>query len=216
VFLDEVGSMPVTLQAKLLRVLQEREIERIGDEKTIEVDVRVVAATNQPLSSLVSRGEFRDDLYYRLNVVPIHLPPLRDRTGDIPLLVRHFAHKYAGGADVRLTAAAVSAMEQYTWPGNVRELENFCERVILMRSRDTINEKAVRAALEALEGERPSSSRAVATTLPEMERQAIVEALEAAGGNQSRAARMLGIPRHVLLYRLKKFGIDASGGNKKR
>jgi two-component system NtrC family response regulator len=208
-FLDEIGAMPLTLQAKLLRALQEREIERVGDEKTIAVDVRVIAATNRSLPALIGRGEFRDDLYYRLNVVPLELPPLRDRTSDISLLARHFAQKSAtaSGTAVEFTASALRALELYDWPGNVRELENFCERVVLMRSGDKIGEKAVRRQLDSLEESARQTSRASSATLPEIERRAIVDALEDAGWNRSLAARKLGIPRHVLLYRMKKFAI---------
>jgi two-component system NtrC family response regulator len=211
VFLDEIGAMPLTLQAKLLRVLQEKEIERVGDEKTIEVDVRVIAATNRLLPDLIARGEFRDDLFYRLNVVPVDIPPLRERVTDIPLLVRHFAAKSnsasPGGAPVAFGAGALRAMEDYAWPGNVRELENFCERVILMRTSERITEKTVRQYLESLDETAERMATKSNATLPEIERQAIVDALEAVGWNQSHAARRLGIPRHVLLYRLKKFGI---------
>jgi DNA-binding NtrC family response regulator len=210
IFLDEIGAMPFALQAKLLRALQEREIERIGDDRTIEVDVRVVAATNQSLPRLIERGEFRDDLFYRLNVVPIQLPPLRERQADIPPLVAHFVGKFAADERVSFSAQALAAMREYAWPGNVRELENFCERVILMRATDVIDERSVREHLDVLAGENPAAPRDEGATLPEIERRAIVEALRASGGNQSRAARMLGVPRHVLLYRLKKFGIDAS------
>jgi two-component system NtrC family response regulator len=208
VFLDEIGALPMTLQAKLLRVLQEHEVDRIGGDRTIEVDVRVVAATNQSLPSMITRGEFREDLYYRLNVVPIALPPLRERLADIDPLVRHFTAKF-GATGTTFTAEALAALAEYRWPGNVRELENVCERIILMRAAEVIDETVVRTQLTVLENERPEA-RPPTTTLPEMERQAIVDALAAAEGNQSRAARALGIPRHVLLYRLKKFGIDPS------
>jgi two-component system NtrC family response regulator len=217
VFLDEIGSMPLTLQAKLLRVLQEKEIERIGDDKTMQVDVRVIAATNRSLPQLIARGEFRDDLFYRLNVVPVLLPPLRERVTDIPLLVGHFAEKAAtppateGGSPVEFTAGALKAMEEYHWPGNVRELENFCERVILMKSGDKVGEKTARRHLEALKETTEPVTASAGATLPEIERHAIVDALETAGWNQSLAARRLGIPRHVLLYRLKKFGILPPG-----
>jgi len=208
VFLDEIGSMPPGLQAKLLRVLQEREIERVGSEGSSPVDVRVIAATNRSLPELIGRGEFRDDLYYRLNVVPLDLPPLRERGSDIQLLARHFATKHSsGGSPVVFSPGALRAMAEYSWPGNVRELENFCERTILMRSGDKIGEQTVRRHLEALAETAEQSARVSNETLVDIERRAIVEALEAAGWNQSLAARRLGIPRHVLLYRLKKFAI---------
>jgi DNA-binding NtrC family response regulator len=216
IFLDEIGSMALTLQAKLLRVLQEKEIEKVGGEKTIMVDGRVIAATNQSLPELIARGEFRDDLYYRLNVVPLHLPPLRERVSDIPLLVRHFAEKHSAGREpAEFTARALKALERHSWPGNVRELENFCERVILMRSGDKIGEKTVLENLASLRQVAEAVSSQKNATLPELERQAIIDALEAEGGNQSRAARRLGIPRHVLLYRVKKFGIPVSAGRRR-
>ncbi len=201
-FLDEIGSMPVHLQAKLLRALQEREIERVGDEHTIEVDVRVVAATNRSLPSLVAAGEFREDLFYRLNVVPVHVPALRERRGDVPLLVTHFVDRFAAGGRITVTPGAMESLERHRWPGNVRELENFCERAVLMRSRDVIDEDAVASQLSALAREAPGGP-----SLRDIERTAVVEALRASGWNRSRAARRLGVPRHILLYRIKKFGI---------
>jgi DNA-binding NtrC family response regulator len=204
-FLDEIGSMPIQLQAKLLRALQEREIERVGDERTIEVDVRVIAATNRSLPALIASGEFREDLFYRLNVVPILVPPLRERRGDIPLLAKYFVDRFAGDARVVVTREAMDALERHRWPGNVRELENFCERVVLMRSRDTIDADAVAAQLSTLARETPG---AAGPTLRDIERTAVLEALRASGWNRSRAARRLGVPRHILLYRIKKFGIE--------
>jgi len=212
-FLDEIGSMPVHLQAKLLRALQEREIERVGGDGPVQLDVRVVAATNRPLATLVSSGAFREDLFYRLNVVPVRIPPLRERTGDIPLLARHFVARFAGEAAVTLTPDALAALEGYRWPGNVRELENFCERAVLMRASNRIDAASLAAPLAALASEAPA---APGTTLPDIERAAIVAALRAAGWNRSRAARRLGIARHILLYRMKKFGIvpeDESGAD---
>src|SRR5262249_22341147 len=134
-FLDEVGDIPPELQAKLLRVLQEQEFERLGGTKTLKVDVRLIAATNRALADLVAEGRFRPDLFYRLNVFPIRLPPLRERTGDIPLLVRYFVAEYARKLNRHITGipdAALGAMARYPWPGNVRELENFIERCVLL------------------------------------------------------------------------------------
>jgi len=201
-FLDEIGSMPVHLQAKLLRALQEREIERVGDERTIEVDVRVIVATNRSLPGLVAAGEFREDLFYRLNVVPVTVPPLRERRGDIPLLVQYFVDRFAGDARVTVTCAALEALGRHRWPGNVRELENFCERAVLMRTHDTIDEDAVTGQLSTLSHGAPGGP-----SLRDIERAAVVDALRASGWNRSRAARRLGVPRHILLYRIKKFGI---------
>jgi DNA-binding NtrC family response regulator len=205
-FLDEIGSMPLSLQAKLLRALQEKEVERIGEEKATAVDVRIVAATNRNLPELIRSGKFREDLFYRLNVVPIHLPPLRERMSDIPLLVRHFTAKYAPTSSVTFTKAAMAMLDKHDWPGNVRELENFCERLILMRAKEVISEDEVRSQLEEVSKEQSVFS-APSFTLPELERQAIMNALSKSYWNQSQAARMLGIPRHVLLYRMKKFNI---------
>jgi two-component system NtrC family response regulator len=202
-FLDEIGSMPVQLQAKLLRALQEREIERVGDEKMIEVDVRVIAATNRSLPVLIAAGEFREDLYYRLNVVPIRLPALRERVGDIPILAKHFVARFAGEARVNVTPAGLDALASYRWPGNVRELENFCERIVLMRSGSAIDEAMVDHHLTAMAGDAAPST----ATLREIERAAVLDALRSSGWNQSRAARRLGVPRHILLYRMKKFDI---------
>ena len=204
-FLDEIGSMPVTLQAKLLRALQEREIERVGDEKTTVVDVRVLAATNRALPALIAQGLFREDLYYRLNVVPVRLPALRERTGDIPVLAKHFIAQFAGEAKVSISRGALDALSRYRWPGNVRELENFCERIVLMRSGAVIDETMVERYLSALAGDAAPST----ATLREIERAAVLDALRSSGWNQSRAARRLGVPRHILLYRMKKFEIRA-------
>ena len=203
-FLDEIGSMPVTLQAKLLRALQEREIERVGDEKTTVVDVRVLAATNRALPALIAQGLFREDLYYRLNVVPVRLPALRERTGDIPVLAKHFIAQFAGEAKVSISRGALDALSRYRWPGNVRELENFCERIVLMRAGSSIDEAVVERHLAAMAGDAVPAT----ATLPEMERAAVLDALRASGWNQSRAARRLGVPRHVLLYRMKKYSIE--------
>ncbi|MFQ5510233.1 MAG: sigma-54-dependent transcriptional regulator [Candidatus Krumholzibacteriia bacterium] len=212
-FLDEIGSLSLPLQAKLLRALQEKEVERVGDERPATVDVRVIAATNRPLPELIGSGEFREDLYYRLNVVRIEVPPLRDRASDIRLLVGHFTKKYAAERDVAFTDGAVRVLEHYDWPGNVRELENFCERTILMSKENEIRESTVREHIGAMSREQdamspvPAATQAGSVSLPEMERQAVLDALVSCDWNQSRAARMLGVPRHVLIYRVKKFGI---------
>jgi DNA-binding NtrC family response regulator len=174
--------------------------------------VRIIAATNRALAPLVASGEFREDLFYRLNVVPVRVPPLRERAGDLPLLVRHFVAKFAGGK-VTVTREALEALERYRWPGNVRELENFCERIVLMRSHDVIDGAVIVAELAALERETPA---AIGATLHEIERTAIVDALRASGWNRSRAARRLGVARHILLYRIKKFDIRDEGESTSR
>ncbi|NIM18796.1 MAG: response regulator [Candidatus Latescibacteria bacterium] len=206
-FLDEIGSMPLNLQAKILRALQEKEIERVGDDRLSIVDVRIIAATNRPLTELISKGEFREDLFYRLNVVPLRIPPLRERMSDIPLLVRHFMKKITGGSKVAFTKKAIEVLNSYSWPGNVRELENFCERLILMRSRDTIDETAVKEQLAIISRELAKTTSNEIRTLPELEKRLVVDTLDSCGWNQTQAAKLLGIPRHVLIYRMKKFGI---------
>jgi DNA-binding NtrC family response regulator len=207
IFLDEIGSLPKPLQAKLLRAVQEKEIQRVGGEETETVDVRVIAATNRPLPDLIRKGEFREDLFYRLNVVPLVIPPLRERVSDIPLLVAHFSRRFAGARRVTFAPEAIEILRSYTWPGNVRELENFCERIILMTPGDEIGAPEVKAQIDAMADEHVATAPAATLTLPEVERRAVLDALARAGWNQTRAARLLGVPRHVLLYRMKKFGI---------
>jgi two-component system NtrC family response regulator len=208
VFLDEIGSLPLSLQAKLLRAVQEKEVQRVGSEEPMVVDVRVVAATNRPLPELIRKGEFREDLFYRLNVVPLTLPPLRERVSDIPLLVAHFARKLGGGRNVSFSAEALKTLQTYPWPGNVRELENFCERIILMTTGNRIGTSEVKGQLDLMAKEQGDFAPPVQMTLPEIEKRAVVDALVRSNWNQTRAARLLGIPRHVLLYRMKKFDIS--------
>jgi two-component system NtrC family response regulator len=207
IFLDEIGSLPRGLQAKLLRALQEGEIQRVGGEATEIVDVRVIAATNRPLPELIRNGEFREDLFYRLNVVPIALPPLRDRMSDIPALVAHFSRKFGGHRTLTFSEEAMKLLQAYHWPGNVRELANFCERICLLTAGDRIELSAVKAQIDLMAREQGGMARPEQMTLPEIEKQAVLDALARCHWNQTRAARALGIPRHVLLYRMKKFHI---------
>jgi len=206
-FLDEVGELPFELQAKLLRALQEKEVEPVGGGPR-RVDVRVVAASNRDLEAAKAEGKFRDDLYYRLAVIPIHLPPLRERRDDIPLLVRHFLAKHDVGG-LRLSAAVLEHLERYDWPGNVRELENAVERMILLRRGEGIEVEDLPAGLSS----KPSGPRGVlhlpadGYPLEDLEREAILEALERHHGNQTRAAAFLRIPRHVLIYRMEKYNL---------
>ncbi|WP_121011784.1 sigma-54 interaction domain-containing protein [Hydrogenivirga caldilitoris] len=210
VFLDEIGDMPLTLQAKILRVLQDREIEKLGGEKTIRVDVRIIAATNKNLHTLVNEGKFREDLYYRLNVVPVHVPPLRERKEDIPLLLEHFLQTYNSryGKKVRLSPDAVEALVEYNWPGNIRELENAVERLVVMhdgtvRSQDLPPHILAYRRRTALEGLSNLPDRLQAS-----EREKIIEALETTGYVKSRAAKLLGYTLRQLDYRIKKYGIE--------
>src|SRR5438876_762384 len=210
IFLDEVGDIPLELQPKLLRVLQEQEFERLGSTRTKRVDVRVVAATNRNLEEMVAAGTFRNDLYYRLDVFPITLPPLRERPEDIPPLVRYFVQKFARRMNKRIEtipADAMTALSHYAWPGNVRELENAVERAVILTSGP---------ALRVLMSEFPARAVAPsggAATLEATEREAILRALHETnwvlGGPQGAAAR-LGLKRTTLQSRIQKLGIDRS------
>jgi two-component system NtrC family response regulator len=208
-FLDEVGELPVELQPKLLRALQERTVEPVGSTAPQRLDVRVVAATNADLEQAIATGQFRDDLYYRLAVIPVHLPPLRERGEDIPLLVRHFAAKH-GGQAVTFTPATLEALQRYPWPGNVRELENTVERLLIMRNGDVIDAGELP---DKFRGKGVSSGGVVINLPPEgysleqLEREIVVAALEQNAWNQTAAARFLRIPRHTLIYRMEKYHI---------
>ena len=208
--LDEIGDMPTMLQAKLLRCLESGEVDPVGSVAAVAVDVRVIASTNVDLDARVAAGEFREDLYYRLNVIPIHLPSLRQRPEDIPLLADHFLEEMAGTV-VTVDAAAREAMLAYPWPGNVRELKNLCRRLALLARSETIGlaelPEAIRGGTRGQVSAGGEAIAPVATTLPEMERAMVVRALEDHHWNKSAAARALGIPRHVLLYRIQKYGI---------
>ncbi len=212
--LDEVGELPLELQPKLLRALQERTIEAVGGGREIKLDVRIVAATNRDLEQQVADASFREDLFYRLCVIPIHLPPLRQRRDDIPLLLRHFCKKY-GASQVAFDQASLAALTGYGWPGNVRELENCVERLLIMRDCDTITLPDLPEKIRTRSGE-PGASRSSSNvinlpdegySLEQLEREVVVQALERNGWNQTGAARFLRIPRHTLIYRMEKYGI---------
>ena len=223
-FLDEVGDLPSDVQVKLLRVLQEREFERVGGSETIKVDVRVVSATHRDLEKQIADGTFREDLYYRLNVFPIVLPPLRERSSDIAVLAEHFVQKYApaAGKPVRgLDPSAVAALTGYSWPGNVRELENVIERALILArgneltaadlefTRRPSGAAPAAAAQVVTAGARPADGgRPLAERLQEQERTAIVAAIDTAQGNIAHAARALGINRSTLYYRMRKHGLE--------
>jgi two-component system NtrC family response regulator len=215
IFLDEIGDIDPDLQKKLLRVLQEHEIDKVGDQTPRPVDVRVIAATNQPLADLVEKGLFRKDLYFRLNVLPIALPPLRERREDIPLLVSHFLERF-GASGVKVTDAAMAALDAHEWPGNVRELENTIERALILRKEKSVIDagdivlSSVKLKTEGPAGktiEIPESG----IVLGDVERSLIVEALRKTGGNQSAAARLLGITRQTLIYRIQKYSLGPPG-----
>jgi two-component system, NtrC family, response regulator AtoC len=207
VFLDEIGDVPASIQVKLLRVLQEREFERLGSNKTLHTDVRVVAATNVDLRAALEQGTFREDLYYRLNVVPINIPPLRERKDDIPYLVEHFATKYNG----QISEGALERLMSYHWPGNVRELENVLERSILLAQGPRVEAEDIKIEMGAARTRPASSADAFlpeGMTLDQYEQSIIREALKSADGNKSQAARLLGLTRNALRYRLAQMGIE--------
>ncbi|GBD94704.1 transcriptional regulatory protein ZraR [bacterium BMS3Abin05] len=208
-FLDEIGDLKVDLQAKLLRVLQEREIERVGENRPISVDVRIVAATNKNLDQMVAEGSFREDLYYRLRVLPIEIPPLRERREDIVPLVHHFIQKHGNGVKYKIDPDVLTFLEAYDWPGNVRELENVIERVIVLSPDQRISSNLLAQEVRTGKGTRAFSA-VPRETLPEIEKQAIENALQKSHGNKTRAAEFLGIPRHVLLYRMKKYEVGVN------
>jgi two-component system NtrC family response regulator len=209
-FLDEIGDLPRQTQVKLLRVLQEQAFQRLGGTRTIEVDVRVVAATNRDLEAMVGAGEFRDDLYYRLNVVSIEIPPLRQRREDIPLLVDHFLRRFAaeGGSEVKtVSREAMDRLLKHSYPGNVRELENLVHRAVVLARGPSVTTADLPLHVSELEHEAPRATGSLVERLAELERALLVEALTEADGVQTRAARALGISERHLRYRLKKHGI---------
>jgi len=207
-FLDEVGDIPLELQPKLLRVVQEQEFERLGSTRTQRVDVRLVAATNRNLEEMVGDKQFREDLYFRLNVFPIRIPPLRERAGDIPLLVRHFVDKYAQRMNKQIETIpeeAMAALCRYSWPGNIRELQNFIERAVILTPGSVLQ-----IQIDELQSSRPIAST-VSGTLEDVERQRILEALRETGaviGGQQGAAARLGLKRTTLLSKMQKLGIS--------
>ncbi len=209
VFLDEIGDMPLSLQPKILRVLQEKEIERIGGEKTIKVDVRIIAATNRDLKKLVDEGKFREDLYYRLNVIPIYIPSLRERKEDIPLLVEYFLDMYnkKHKKNVRISPEAIKVMIDYEWSGNVRELENLIERLVIMKD-DIIKDIDLPAHILTTRIKKGAIYEDLPTHIENTEREKIIEALEKTGYVKSRAAKLLGYTLRQLDYRIKKYGIE--------
>jgi DNA-binding NtrC family response regulator len=211
IFLDEIGEISPALQVKLLRVLQERELERVGGRETIAVDVRIVAATHRDLPALVAAGRFREDLYYRLHVVPIRLPPLRDRLEDVPALAQHFLSKYAaqnGRPVTGFTDEALAALCSHRWPGNVRELENAVERAVVIVRGDVID--VAELALTVVQ-QKPTPPPIPGSTMEELERDAIVRAIEHAHGSTTRAASLLGVSARLIQYRLHEWGIPLPG-----
>jgi two-component system response regulator AtoC len=239
VFLDEIGELPLELQAKLLRVLQEKEVRPVGSNQRVKVDVRIIAATNRDLEAAYKNGTFRKDLYFRLNVVTVHVPALRERRSDIPMLVNWFCERYAPGADLRVSNAAMKALMNYEWPGNVRELENCVERAValgngtlidlgdLPPSIAALNAPASRlasdsapelvsdlaAAAESSSGEGTAATPLSTTDLEDIERATIQRVFEQVKGDKALAGRMLGISRATLYRKLKRYNISGSPGS---
>lgn len=210
-FLDEIGDLSVNLQVKLLRVLQEKEFERVGGVKTIQVNVRVIAATNRDLEILMEQGKFRQDLYYRLNVFPIHIPPLRERKTDILLLADYFVEQYSkknSKSVRRISTPAIDMLMAYHWPGNVRELENCMERAVLLTKDDVIHGHHLPPTLQTAEASGTMFKGRLRVVLGNVERELILDALKSARGNQAQAAKLLGITERIMGLRVKKYGID--------
>lgn len=207
IFLDEIGDLKEDLQAKLLRVLQEREIERLGDSRTIKIDVRVVAATNRNLKEKIEGGKFREDLYYRLSVLPIMLPPLRERKEEIPYLVVFFLNKYKKGKKYSVDPEVMETLQQFDWQGNVRELENVVEHATVLSSDNKITKDQLPSYLHTRSSNYSNQIDNENLSLQDIEIKAIQNALDKSNGNQTKAAQLLNIPRHVLLYRMQKFGM---------
>ncbi len=213
-FLDEVGTMSTALQMKLLRALQEREFERVGDSQTIKVDVRVIAATNSNLTNMVAEGTFREDLYYRLNVIPIHLPPLRERRDDIPVLARHFLDKFSPGGEMQVSQSAMRVLMAFQWPGNVRQLENAIERAVtLSGGRKEIDVADLPPEIQAIPAatatpfvEFPDDGLDMPAYLSSIEKDLIKRSLARTGGNRNKAAELLRIKRTTLVEKLKRLG----------
>jgi len=210
IFLDEIGELPLEMQGKLLRVLQEKEIRPVGSNQKVAVDVRVIAATNRDLETAYRAGTFRKDLYFRLNVVTVHLPSLRERRSDIPQLMHCFLDRYAPGENMQISPAAMKSFLQYDWPGNVRELENCIARAVALGNHRVIEPEdlppTIRGAVGGLAT--PENSAELSTTaLADLERMTILRVFELAGGDKSVAGRMLGISRATLYRKLKRYNI---------
>jgi two-component system response regulator FlrC len=204
ILLDEIGEMAPLLQAKLLRVLQEHEVDRVGGRKPVPIQVRVIATTNKDLRRLIGRGQFREDLYFRLNVVPLRIPPLRERKDDIPVLVSHFMKKYGGQADAQADQDTIDLFGRYGWPGNVRELENLVHRSFALRGRLKISAMDLFESIEHSESSTVQAGRSVS----EMERKLILATLEQTSGNRTHAAKLLGISLRTLRNKLREYRVE--------
>jgi transcriptional regulator with PAS, ATPase and Fis domain len=212
IFLDEIGELPLEMQAKLLRVLQEKEVRPVGSNEKVSIDVRVIAATNRDLEEAYRAGTFRKDLYFRLNVVTVQLPSLRERRSDIPMLTHHFLGRYAQGAQTQVSAAAMKSLLQYDWPGNVRELENCVARAVALGDGKLIDvadlPPAIRTEQPDSAGSQSADTASLSTTaLAEMERMTILRVFEQANGDKVLTGKMLGISRATLYRKLKRYNI---------
>ena len=210
IFLDEIGDLPLTLQPKILRVLQEREFERVGSENTMKVDVRIIAATSRNLETLVAQGKFREDLYFRLNVIPLFLPPLSEREEDIPILIDFFLGKFnmENNRTVALDKGALQIFLNYNWPGNVRELENTIERLVIMSASDKVRASDLPVNLSIRRPRVSTKSESLTASVEDIEKENIIGALEKTGWIQAKAARLLGITSRQIGYKIKKYGIE--------
>jgi Nif-specific regulatory protein len=210
-FFDEIGEISPAVQVKLLRVLQEREFERLGGTRTLKADVRIIAATNQDLEEAVAAKRFREDLYYRFNVFPIFMPPLRERRSDVLLLAEHFLAKYAreNGKNIRrISTPAIDLLFQYHWPGNVRELENCIERAVLICDEEAIKSYHLPPTLQTAESSGTQTSLSLSAATERLERELIIEALKAANGNVSQAAARLATTHRIISYKLRRYSVD--------
>jgi two-component system, NtrC family, response regulator AtoC len=217
IFLDEIGELPITLQAKLLRALQESEIRRVGDTASIKIDIRLIAATLRDLAVDVQEGRFREDLYYRLNVVPVHVPPLRERSEDIPQLARFFVARHGArqGREVELAEDAIDALARQPWPGNVRELENVIERALVLSEGPAIDVPFLQTVMQVKHGppegkdggDRDHSELSIKKATRTLEQELIRRALGVTQGNRTNAAKLLEISHRALLYKMKEYGI---------
>jgi len=207
-FLDEIGELTTDIQVKILRAIQEREVEPVGSESKTKFDIRIIAATNKNLREEIAQRRFREDLYYRINVIPLHIPPLRDRKEDIPALIEHFLKKFDAPPDVRFSEKGLTVMQEYGWPGNIRELQNIVERCVIMRKGLLIEEKDLNLT-QSMAEDKPDLPEIpdAGISLDEIEKGLIRNALNKSSGNRSKAARLLKIPRHVLIYRIKKYDL---------
>jgi Nif-specific regulatory protein len=212
ILLDEVGDLPINLQPKILRVLQEKEFERVGGERTIKIDVRLIAATSRNLEELVSKGKFREDLYYRLNVVPLFMPALRERKEDIPHLTEHFLKRFNEENDknISISPESLRILIGYSWPGNVRELENTMERLVVMSNGKSIEPSDLPINLRLLSSKGVLQKDSLKTGIEDMEKSSILHALEETGWVQAKAARVLGITSRQIGYKMKKYDIKLS------